>query len=67
MTEQEQKREMYRRGCEHLLMEDMCSLHSGSGRSLTGVYIHITMGCDCNCPRMKRYDKRQQKGGKNGK
>ena len=65
MTEQEIDREMYRLKCKHLGYEDMCYAHSGSGMSPTGVFMHITMGCDCNCPRMKRYDKKQQqKGGK---
>lgn len=48
-------REMYRIKCKHLSMEEMCYAHSGWS---TNGMMHITMSCDCNCRRMKNYDKK---------
>lgn len=49
------EREIYRSKCKHLGVEDMCYLHSGGNG-----YFHISMGCDCNCRRMKNYDKKRK-------
>lgn len=51
----EEERENYRMKCKHLGMEDMCFLHSGGNG-----YSHITMACNCNCRRMKNYDRKHK-------
>ena len=51
----EETRENYRMKCKHLGMEDMCFLHSGGNE-----YFHITMACNCNCRRMKNYDRKHK-------
>lgn len=55
MTEAESERELYRIKCKHLGMEDMCFAHNGWS---TNNMMHITLACDCNCRRMKNYDRK---------
>lgn len=64
MTEE---RELYRLKCKHLGTEDICLRDSGFCGGLwyknhkTGESgysgMHMTLACDGNCQRMKRYDK----------
>lgn len=60
-------RELYRSKCKYLGTEDICLRDSGyvgglwytdpSTNKRTYSGIHMTISCDGNCRRMKRYDK----------
>ena len=55
IPEEPQERYLYRIGCKHYGMEGICFKHSGYLNETT----HITLQCDGDCPRMKRYDKKK--------
>lgn len=56
MTETKE-RIKYRYSCKHFLpMSEGCAMQSGSSGGW-----HISMRCNGRCPRMKRYDRKQEK------